>query len=201
MNANEPMPDEQPEHVTDERVEELFNLADEILRAPSRFTKDFIVNELGQAVAELAGAVERSRAVEAKLRAAIADERTRLSQEMESEEREQHPDDAAVVGVRAWLDGLNDEALVEFKVRRLRSVLNVLSGWERYARGVAAQLGGAYSELNAVKAAATARAETAEAQLAELRAEREDCKYRYVGGPTRPGVVEVHPQYEEGEFE
>lgn len=50
------------DHVTDERVTQLFNLADEIIKAPSRFTKDFVVMELGQAVAELAGSVERARA-------------------------------------------------------------------------------------------------------------------------------------------
>lgn len=57
------------DHVTDERVTQLFNLADEIIRAPSRFTKDFVVMELGKAVAELAGAVERARANVAELEA------------------------------------------------------------------------------------------------------------------------------------
>jgi len=50
------------EPISDKRVEEIFNLADEIIRAPSRFTKDFVVQELGRGVAELAGAVERARA-------------------------------------------------------------------------------------------------------------------------------------------
>lgn len=74
------------EPVSNERVEELFNLADEILRAPSRFEKGFIVNELGQAVAELVGAVERSRAVETKLRATIADEHSSLSRLLDNAE-------------------------------------------------------------------------------------------------------------------
>lgn len=59
------------ESISDARVEEIFNLADEIVRAPARFTKDFVVQELGRGIAELAGAVERAR----KQLAAIADYR------------------------------------------------------------------------------------------------------------------------------
>lgn len=57
------------EPISEKRVEEIFNLADEIIRAPSRFTKDFVVQELGRGVAELAGATERARAELEQLRA------------------------------------------------------------------------------------------------------------------------------------
>lgn len=50
------------EPISDARVEEIFNLADEIIRAPSRFTKGFVIQELGRGVAELAGATKRARA-------------------------------------------------------------------------------------------------------------------------------------------
>lgn len=129
MNANEPMTDERPEHVTDERVEELFNLADEILRAPSRFTKDFIVNELGQAVAELAGAVERSRAVETRLRATIADEHTRLSQELETQLAETSVDGArwqhrAETAERELADACDTNASLRESGKKLRAELD-----------------------------------------------------------------------------
>lgn len=94
--------------------------------------------------------------------------------------RDQHPDDAALAEVRTWLDGLNDEAQVQFKVRKLRGVLNLLDGWERAARGAADQRNAAYTELDAAKvdmrllredvAAATERAVKAEAEAKRLRA-------------------------------
>lgn len=133
---------------------------------------------------ELLAEVTRLRAVETKLRALVADEHTRLSQEMENEESERHPDDAAVTEVRTWIDGLDDEAPTQFKVRKLRGVLNLLDGWERNARRAADQRNGAYSELDMAKvdmrllredvAAATTRAETAERELAEMHATASD---------------------------
>lgn len=65
--------------------------------------------------------------------------------------RAQHPDDAAVAEVRAWLGGLDDEAQVQFKVCKLRGVLNVLDGWERAARGAADQRNAAELRLETAK--------------------------------------------------
>lgn len=88
-----------PEPVSNERVEERFRLADEILRAPSRFTKDFVVNELGQAVAELAGATERARA---ELRALLA-EREQLAAHAADLPPMREATDSAAERVRATL--------------------------------------------------------------------------------------------------
>lgn len=53
-NANVPK-----EHITNDQIEALFNLADEIVRAPSRFDKKFIIENLALGVADLCGVVER----------------------------------------------------------------------------------------------------------------------------------------------
>lgn len=45
------------------------------------------------------------------------------------------------------------------------------------------------------------RAETAERALAETQKTHARCPDYYVGGAGPKGVIEVHPQYEEGEWE
>lgn len=51
-----------PEWIGPDRVEQIFALADEILRAPSRFAKDFVVENLAAGVSDLAGRIDRLRA-------------------------------------------------------------------------------------------------------------------------------------------
>lgn len=48
-----------PEWIGPERVEQIFTLADEILRAPARFTKAFVVENFAAGVADLAGRIDR----------------------------------------------------------------------------------------------------------------------------------------------
>lgn len=50
------------EHITDEQIEQLSALADEIVRAPSRFEKRFVVETMGLGVADLCGVIDRLRA-------------------------------------------------------------------------------------------------------------------------------------------
>lgn len=152
-----------PEQVTDKRVEELFNLADEILRAPSRFTKDFVVNELGQAVAELVGAVERARADAARCQATNESD---LYGTIRCDKPGGHDDDH---------EAQTDEA---------------------YSRWVRKDVASARRLSEVVE-----RAKRAEKDLAELRAVHEGCKFKYVGAAPAPGVMEVSPQYEEGEWD
>lgn len=71
--------------------------------------------------------------------------------ESTNEER-QHPDDAAVAEVRGWLDGAQDEDLIELEARTLSGVLAVLDGWEQNARTAVAQRNTAYGELEQLRA-------------------------------------------------
>lgn len=50
------------ERIGAERVEQLFSLAEEIRRAPSRFTKDFVVENLADGIFDLCGLIDRLRA-------------------------------------------------------------------------------------------------------------------------------------------
>ena len=47
------------DHLTVDQIEALFNLADEIVRAPSRFDKKFIIENVALGVADLCGVIER----------------------------------------------------------------------------------------------------------------------------------------------
>jgi len=47
------------EDLTVDQIEALFNLADEIVRAPSRFDKKFIIENVALGVADLCGVIER----------------------------------------------------------------------------------------------------------------------------------------------
>lgn len=109
------------------------------------------------------------------------------------EVRALHPDDAAVAEVRAWIpEGTPDHALIELEAHTLRGVLAVLDGWRRNAFGVAAQRNAVEVQLaktGADGAQWQARAEEAERELAELRAQaREEWGEKYSGGGylTRP---------------
>lgn len=61
------------EWIGPDRVEQIFTLADEILRAPSRFTKAYVVEHLAAGVADLSGALDRARAELEQLRARVAE--------------------------------------------------------------------------------------------------------------------------------
>lgn len=109
------------------------------------------------------------------------------------EVRALHPDDAAVAEVRAWIpEGTPDDALIELEAHTLRGVLAVLDGWRRNAFGVAAQRNAVEVQLAKTSADGAqwqARAEEAERELAELRAQaREEWGEKYSGGGylTRP---------------
>lgn len=97
-----------------------------------------------------------------------------------------------------------NELLAE--VERLNEVLhantvirNAAESTGRVYKSLAGRLREERDQARTERKAAATRAETAERELAGLRAVHKQCKY--VGGPVPPGLIEVSPQYEEGEFE